>query len=395
MTASPNTAAASIEPVAGARPQQVPQVQPAPGPGPGPRVVETAAPGSAQPKRKGRRRVLMLVLPLAVALGGGWFWLTGGRYVATDNAYVQQPMLQISAEVPGRVAEVAVAEDQRVAEGDLLFRIDAEPFRIALAQAEAGLAAARLSVVQLHAAYDTAEARLRAAEDILDTRSSELERQKALQTKGLLTSSSLDSSIIAEKAAVNDVDLARQGVASAAAALGGDPKLEADKHPAVMAALAAVDLARRNLRKTTVRAPAGGIVAQVANLVPGVFVAAGAPVASLVENDRSWVEANFKETQLEGLSVGQKVEVTLDAYPGQTQQGEILSIGSATGAEFALIPAQNATGNWVKVVQRLPVRVSVVDSAGAPLRAGMSAGVSVDTGATRAQRIGLDLPFLQ
>jgi membrane fusion protein (multidrug efflux system) len=275
---------------------------------------------------------------------------------------------------------VAVAENQPVKAGDVLFRLDSEPYRIALAQADAALAAARLQVQQLRAAYDTAQAQLTAALDILDTRNRELERQTSLQGRGLSTSSALDEATIAAKAAANAVDLARQGVTSAAAALGGDPKIETDAYPAVQAALAAQDQARRNLEQTVVRAPAAGIVSQVSDLNPGRWVASGAAVASLVESDQSWVEANFKETQLAGLRVGQPVEVELDAYPGHALQGQVQSIGSATGAEFALIPPQNASGNWVKVVQRLPVKLRLIARPGEPpLRAGTTAYVSIDT----------------
>jgi membrane fusion protein (multidrug efflux system) len=343
------------------------------------------APATAPATKPGRLRrlALMVVVPALLLVGGGYMWLTGGRYVATDNAYVQQRMVVIAPEISGAVIAVDVAENQTVAAGDTLFRIDPEPYRIALAQAEAALANARVSVEQLRAAYNTAEAKLTAATGILDIRNRELDRLKTLNAQGVASSSSLDDVTLAAQSAQNEVALAREGLATAAAALGGDPDIRTEDHPLVIAALAQRDLASRNLAKTTVVAPVAGIVSQVASLNVGRWVTPGAAAASLVESDQSWVEANFKETQLAGLTVGQPVHVSVDAYPGLSLEGHVESIGAATGAEFALLPAQNATGNWVKVVQRVPVRIAVTPDSEHDLRLGMSAHVSVDTGKSR------------
>jgi len=177
--------------------------------------------------------------------------------------------------------------------------------------------------------------------------------------------------------------VAKQAVASAAAALGGDPNIKTEDHPSVRTALAAQESAQRNLDKTTVKAPADGVVSQVASLNVGQFVGAGTTIASLVETDNSWVEANFKETQLGTLKVGQPADVAIDTYGGVTLHGKVGSVGAATGAEFSLIPAQNATGNWVKVVQRVPVRIDFDGASQLPLRTGMSTTVTVDTGKSR------------
>ena len=357
---------------------------------PEPEAKPAAAPVAAaapKPKGKGLRRLLILLVPLLVAAAGGYYWLTGGRYVTTDNAYVQQPLVGISAQVSGTVVEVTVAENQPVKAGDVLFRIDPEPYQIAIAQADAALAQARLNVEQLRAAYATAQAKLTATQDIATVRHTELDRQQSLTDKGLATSSTLDDMRIAAQAGDNDVALAQQALAAAAAALGGDPQVATDEYPAVRAALAAQRMAARNLAHATVTAPDAGIVSHVSGLNAGEFVAAGATVLSLVERDRTWIEANFKETQLAGLTEGQTVDLSVDAYPGVTLTGRVDSIGSATGAEFSLIPAQNATGNWVKVVQRLPVRISATGDAVHPLRAGMSVSVSVDTGASRLDKL--------
>ncbi|MEQ1901246.1 MAG: HlyD family secretion protein [Devosia sp.] len=310
---------------------------------------------------------------------GGYFWLSGGRYVDTDNAYVQQAKVALSADVAGRVAEVDVIDNQVVKAGDVLFTLDPEPYRIALSQAEAALAAARVNVEQLRVAYGTANAQLTAAQSTLAIRQDAFDRKQALVTQGSASDAALDDVKLALQAAQTQVNLAEQQLASATAALSGDPQIVTDDHPAVRAALAARDAAARNLEKTTVLAPADGVVSQVASLNVGQFIATGTTIASLIETGNTWIEANFKETQLATLTPGLPVDVTIDAYPGVRFTGHLVSIGAATGAQFALIPAQNATGNWVKVTQRIPVRISVDDAEGKVLRAGMSAVVAVDT----------------
>lgn len=334
-------------------------------------------------ERSGRRRLLMAALPMVLFLGGAGYWLTGGRYVATDNAYVHQPMVSISADVGGHITEVSVLENQLVGRGDLLFRIDAEPYRIALDRAEAALAAARLSVAQLRAGYATASAQLDAALGILEVTERELTRQQELTARGVGTAAQLDQAQVTARSARSAAEIARRQLDAAAAALGGDPAIETDAMPSVRAALAARDAAARDMDKTAVRAPGPGIVSQIENLNVGQFVAAGTSVATLVDASRSWIEANFKETQLDGLAVGQPVEILVDAYPGVTLHGEIQSFGSATGSQFALIPAQNATGNWVKVVQRVPLRIGIEGTPARDLRDGMSVHVRVDTGHSR------------
>lgn len=344
-------------------------------------ATEKAAPTEAAPKKKrpGRRLVLMLAVPLMLAAGGGYFWLTGGRYVDTDNAYVQQPKVAISADVSGRVIGVSVHDNEVVSAGQVLFAIDPEPYRIAVEQAEAALAAARVNVGQLRAAYGTAKAQLDAARASLAIRQNEFDRKDTLRTQGLAADASLDDVRLALQTAQSQVNVAEQQVAGAAAALGGNPEIATDEHPAVRTALAALENARRNLDKTSVVAPAEGVVSQVANLNVGQFVATGTTIASLIETGDTWIEANFKETQLASIVAGMPVEVTIDAYPGVKFEGRVESIGAATGAQFALIPAQNATGNWVKVTQRVPVRIAVKGTDGRVLRAGMSAVVAVDT----------------
>jgi membrane fusion protein (multidrug efflux system) len=354
--------------------------------------VDQPAPGQVQPagttvaqataapkKRNGRRLALMLSVPAVLAAGGAYFYLTGGRYIETDNAYVQQSKVSISSDVAGRIVAVNVTDNQSVTAGEELFAIDAEPYRIALAQADAALATARVNVEQLRVAYGTAKAKLASAKASLDIRQAEYDRKASLVKQGVSAESALDDLKLALQSAQATLSLAEQEVASSTAALAGDPAIATDTHPAVRAALAARDAAQRNLDKTRVLAPADGIVSQVGSLNVGQFIATGSTIATLVETGKTWVEANFKETQLGALSTGMPAEVSIDAFPGVKLAGHVESIGAGTGAEFALIPAQNATGNWVKVTQRIPVVIRIDEASGQLLRAGMSSIINVDT----------------
>jgi membrane fusion protein (multidrug efflux system) len=353
-----------------------------------PAQPQAAAPQAPARKKGGSRRlVLMIAVPLVLVVGGAWFWLTGGRYEDTDNAYVQQAKVSLSADIAGRITAVNVGENQAVKAGTVLFTIDPQPYQIALDQANAALASARVNVEQLKVSYGTAQVQLNAAQQTLNIRQATYDRQSALVKQGVNSNSALDDSKLALQGAQAALDQAKQQVAAATAALAGDPQIETDKHPAVLAALAAVESAQRNLGKTKVVAPADGIVANVANLNAGQFVAAGTTIASLVETDGTWIEANFKETQLADMKVGQPASVSIDAFPGKIQ-GTVESLGAATGSEFSLIPAQNATGNWVKVVQRIPVRIKLTaDAEETLLKTGMSATVAVDTGRTTLDKM--------
>jgi membrane fusion protein (multidrug efflux system) len=346
----------------------------------GDKAVPPAAEAAPAPRRrKGRRNAIIASVPVILAAVGGYFYFTGGRYQETDNAYVEQAKVSLSSDVAGRIVSVAVHDNEVVKAGDVLFAIDPEPYRIALAQAEAALATARVNVEQLKVAYGTANMQLGAAQSTLALRQAAFDRKQALVEGGNASDATLDDVKLALETARNAVGTAEQQVTSAAAALTGNPGITTDEHPAVRAALAARDTAARNLDKTTVVAPADGIVSQVAALNPGQFIATGTTIASLIETGDTWIQANFKETQLASIHEGMAVEIKIDAYPGVAFEGELESIAAATGSEFALVPAQNATGNWVKVTQRVPVRIAVTPVDGKTLRAGMSAVVAVDT----------------
>jgi membrane fusion protein (multidrug efflux system) len=341
------------------------------------------APAAAAPPSNRRRRLLMMAsVPIVLALLGGYFWLTGGRYASTDNAYVGQDRVTITADVPGRIVEVAVKTNQPVKKGDLLLRIDPEPYRIALAQADAALASARLSVDQLRATYQQALAEETQAQSDVDYNQKAFDRQRDLLKKGVASQATYDQAENALRSAQQALTQAKEKALAAVAGLGGDPNIETDKHPTVLAAIAKREQAALDLANTEVHAPVDGIVSQTARLQVGAYVSSAqampTDLLSLVESDDTWIEANFKETDLTSMAVGQKAKVWVDAYPKCTFTGEVASIGAGTGSSFSLLPAQNATGNWVKVVQRVPVRVKLDSTGCAPLRMGMSADVEVD-----------------
>jgi membrane fusion protein (multidrug efflux system) len=374
-----NAVAKVNENVSELQPEKVPEpTAPAP-------VAEAPrlAPAPARRKRRGGRFALMLAVPLALAVGGGYVWITGGRYQETENANIRQAKVAIAADTAGRIVEVDVADNQLVKQGDPLFSIDPEPYRIAQLQADSALAAARLNVEQLRAVYSQAVAQERVAKGEVDYLKTQLNRQSELAKKGINAKSSLDEAMHDFAKAEDEHVAAVQGIASARAALGGDPDIATDKHPSVLSALAARDKAAYDLAQTTVFAPADGVVSQASSFKIGQFVGAGTPLFSLVETGDTWVEANFKETQLTYMKPGQVAEIVLDTYPDQVFHATIEAIGAGTGAEFSLLPAQNATGNWVKVTQRIPVRLKLdSEEAKVALRTGMSATVSVDTEAS-------------
>lgn len=328
-----------------------------------------------------KRKLLMMALPVVLLLGGGVFWLMGGRYEETENANLHQARLSVASDLAGRVISVNIADNQTVKKGAILFQVDPTPYKIAISQAEAAMASARLSVEQLKVSYAQAQAQLALSAADAAYQQAEFDRQKALKSKGVASSTALDDAEHLARHSAQARDVAKQTVDAALAALGGDVLIATDAHPAVMAAQSALDRAQYNLDLATVRAPADGVIYQASAFRPGAMVAAGQQLFALVETGDSWVDANFKETQLGGISTGQPVEVVFDALPGHKFEGHVAAIGAGTGAEFSLLPAQNATGNWVKVTQRVPVRIHLEDTkAIASLATGLSAKVTVDTG---------------
>lgn len=360
--------------------------QPAPATQPvvaAPPPVETLAVPQKK-KSRGLRFFLMVSVPLVLVAAGGYYWVTGGRYEETENANLQQATLSIAANVPGRIVEVNVADNKPVKRGDVLFAIDPEPYKIALAQADAAVANARLSVEQLRSSYRQAQAKELSASSEVTYAQSQYDRAVDLVKKGINPQSTLDQARNDLDKAKQDLSVAAQGIDSAKAALDGNPDIATDQHPTVLAALAARDKAAFDLSQATVRAPDDGVAYKAASFRVGQYVSVGTPLFALVETGDTWIDANFKETQLTRMKPGQKAEVVLDTYPDKTFEATVQAIGAGTGAQFSLLPAQNATGNWVKVTQRIPVRLQLDnEDADLALRAGMSASVTVDTGVSR------------
>jgi membrane fusion protein (multidrug efflux system) len=339
-------------------------------------AITAAEAETAQPARRRWRVVLMLSVPLLVAAIGAYFWLTSGRYVSTDNAYVQQDRIAITAEVSGGIVEVAVRENQRVKKGDLLFRIDPRSYRIALAQAEAQIAAAQVRVGELQAETANTGADIQGATANLGFAQRALARQQELLNRGFTTRARYDEALHAVQEARERLSNARAEAEEARSALRAGP---VSNQPAVEAALAARDRALLDLRRTEVRAPMDVHISQTDRLQPGAAVVPGLAVVTIVGGAAPWIEANYKETDLAHMQVGQPAEIHLDAYPDAPIRGHVASIGRGTGSEFSVLPAQNASGNWVKVTQRVPVRIVLDRNPGREMIAGLSADVTIDT----------------
>jgi membrane fusion protein (multidrug efflux system) len=318
--------------------------------------------------------------PALVAVVALYFYLTGGRYQSTDDAYVQAASVPISANISARVQELAVHDNQSVHRGDLLFRLEDAPFRIAVEEASAQLSSARLQVESLKASYKQRQAELAAARDTLAFQQREAERQQRLFAAGISSQLQVDRAEHALDDARSGLAGAEQQVSAVAASLGGDPDIALDRHPMVQQAQALLDRAKLNLSYTVISAPSDGVVTRVEQLQVGSYITASSAVFALVSTADIWVEANFKEDQLTHMRPGQDARVKIDSYPGRTFEGTIASVSPGTGSQFSVLPAENATGNWVKVVQRLPVRIELKHlDPQYPLQAGLSATVSVDT----------------
>jgi membrane fusion protein (multidrug efflux system) len=332
------------------------------------------------------KRLLLLVVVPAVAVAAGLaIWLQGGRFEETENAYVKAHIIAVSADVSGRVVEVKVRDNEPVAAGTLLFRVDPAPFELAVARAEAEMAVVRTEVEGLRAEHRVALADAAEAEERISFLARQLERQAKLKERGMGLEASFDEARHNLEAARRRLESAREKATRVLTALGGDAKLPAQAHPRFRAARAARDSGRDELARVRVVAPAAGIVSNM-RLQPGERVESGVPVFSLIESRPMWIEANFKETQLTHMREGQEVTVVADAYPQAKWRGRVSTIAPATKAEFAILPAQNSSGNWVKVVQRVPVLISLdaAPDGQTPLRAGMTVTARVDTGHVRS-----------
>ena len=332
------------------------------------------------PAKPGRfaRLALLGSVPLLLVGGATAYYLANDHYVSTDNAYVQQDKVSISAEVGGRIIDVAVHENDVVNAGDLLFRIDPAPYRIAIEQADAAIAAAQVRVSSLQTEYQTTGVDIESAREDVAFYEKEYQRQSALMQAGFTTRARLQAAEHALSDARSRVASAQANATKARAALATGSAAPG-VNPAIKAGQAQREQALLNLARTEVRAPVSGVVSQADRLQPGQMMVQGLPGVTIVASNRSWIEANFKETDLAHMRVGQPAEITFDAYPELKLRGKVSSIGAGTGSEFSVLPAQNANGNWVKVTQRVPVRIAITDKPKRVMIAGLSAHVRIDT----------------
>jgi len=333
---------------------------------------ELEQPRAAPGLKRYLRPLLMFVVPALLVLGLGYYWLASGGSVSTDDAQVKQDIVSVSPQVNGQVVEVLVRNGAQVKRGQLLFRIDPQPYRVALEQAEAQLATARLQTSQLKTQAAGTGADIVGEQANLSIKRNALGRQAALLKKGFTTRADYEDALNEVRTAEQDLADARARSANASAAIapGGN-------QPQIAQAQAAVDKARLDLERTDVRAPMDGVVENADNLQVGQMAVTGVGMISLVHSKSAWVEANFKEKDVGKMVPGQHATVKVDAYSGEKFDAHIESIGAGTGSQFSLLPAQNANGNWVKVTQRVPVRIVFDGTPDRPMIAGLSTTATV------------------
>lgn len=332
--------------------------------------------------RRGRgflRFLLLIIVPAIAITIGGYFYAKSGRYVTTENAYVKATKIAVSADIDARVDRVFVTANQRVKAGDILIELDGRDYEIEFREAEAEITRTRSAVKQLKANYRAELAQLAEERSRIDQLRKQYDRFKNLAERGIAPSQKFEEVEAELTTAERRVATQQERVAQAALTIGGDLNLAVEDHPLFLKAEAARDEALLKLERTRVRAPVNGVVT-VLNLEQGEYVEKGRALFAIVDDSHPWIEANLKETQLTHVTVGQEVEIGIDAYPGVVWQARIASIAPSTGAEFSILPAQNASGNWVKVVQRVPVKLELLPGQDKPvLRAGMTADIAIDT----------------
>lgn len=354
-------------------------------------VRDSIAANTARSGRKRLRGILMLGGIAAVLIVSGVMWLRGGRYVSTDDAYVRGAKLMVSTDVSGIVASVDVKQGQRVKAGDVLFRLDDRQFRNALEQARAQLAQTKLNVEALRQDYKRIQEDISTEAALVDLARTAFERAQTLARSNFGTRAQLDQTRYTLAAEESKLASLKQQAAVALVRLGGNLDTPIANNPQVMQAQAQTDEAQRMFDRAVVRAPFNGIVTAVEQLQVGTYLVSqtaaltNTGAVGLVSEERVWIDANIKETDLTYVRPGNHVSFTVDAYPRHEWSGHVDTIYPATGAEFSILPAQNAGGNWVKIVQRLPVRIAIDRSPDdPPLRSGMSAVVDIDTEHTRS-----------
>ena len=324
------------------------------------------------PEGKGAlRTIVMFIVPALLIVGGAYYWLTSGRSVSTDDAQVKQDIVSVSPQVNGQVVQVLVRNGMHVKKGDLLFRIDPQPYQVALEQAEAQLSNAELQTQVLRTTAAGTSGDIAGAEANLAIKRNALARQQALLKQGFTTRANYED-------ALNEVKTAETQLADAQArAANAHAAVAPGQQPQVAQAQAAVDKARLDLERTAVLAPMDGVVENADDLQIGKMAVLGIGALSVVHSKSAWVEANFKEKDVGRMVPGQRAEIKVDAYPGIKFPAHVQSIGAGTGSEFSLLPAQNANGNWVKVTQRVPIRIAFNEPPSKPMIAGLSVTAKV------------------
>ncbi|MEA3078897.1 MAG: rane fusion protein multidrug efflux system [Sphingomonadales bacterium] len=321
--------------------------------------------------RNWTRTILLLIVPALLVIGGAYYWLSSGGSVSTDDAQIKQDIVSVSPQVTGPVIQALVRNGSQVKRGDLLFRIDPAPFRVALEQAQAQLAAARLATTQLRTQASGTGADIVGSQANLQIKQNAFARQQALLNQGFTTRADYDD-------AFNEVRTAEMQLSDAhARAANAHAALAPGEQPSIAQAQAAVDKAQLDLARTNVRAPMDGVIENADNLQVGQMAVTGLGMVSLVHSQGAWVEANFKEKDVGRMVPGQKASITVDAYSGMKFNGRLLSVGAGTGSQFSLLPAQNANGNWVKVTQRVPVRIAFDGKPARPMISGLSVTATV------------------
>lgn len=339
-------------------------------------------------RSRGRVRLVRWVLMaggvLVVLVGGLLYWLNTGRIVSTSDSYVEANVMMVSTDVSGIVDSIPVHEGQLVKQGQVLFRLDPKKFNIALQNAEANMAQTRLTLEAMKSDYQAAMANTAAKQAEVQDDQVTYRRLAALVRSSAATQQQVDNARFKLQADQASVTAAQAQAQAILARLGGNADSPVTQMPAYLQAKARVEEAQRELNHAIVRAPYDGTVTQVSKLQPGMFLPAGTPAFGFVATGHIWVDAQPKETSLTWARNGDPATVTVDAYPGQVYKGKVESIARATSQQFSLLPAQNSSGNWVKVVQRVPVRIDIqVPKNSPPLSAGMSATVNIDTGHSR------------
>ena len=327
------------------------------------------------------RATLLLVVPLIVLVIGSVFYLLGGRYVSTDNAYIGQQRVLITPEVSGKVVSISVVEGQELKPGDVLFSIDPAPYQFAEHEARAKLERVRTDFANLKSNLDNIAKRIVLAQESVAANQAEYNRKSELLGNRISTPSDLDRSRMAVIAAKTQLEQMQGQHTAMMNQLLGEADLPIERYPPFIETSAAHDRAKRDLANTVLRAPIAGIATQVPSIQMGRYITAGTPVFSVMGTDTIWIDANPKETDLTYVRPGQPVTITVDAFSGREWRGQVAAISPGTGAQFAILPPQNATGNWIKIVQRVPIRVEFAPGQDVRrLRSGMSANIEIDTG---------------